>query len=254
MTAGPKTLVIDIETLPNIAHIWGLFNQNIGINQIEEATTVTCFAAGWHDEKKIGFWADWQDGGRDRMLEKAYDLTDQADIIVGYNSQSFDMRHLKREWWLAEKTPPSPYLQIDLLKEVRGNFYMTSNKLDWVAKQAGVGEKVKHSGHELWTGIMEGNEEARRLMEKYNRGDVRITKGLYDRIRPWIKKHPHMGMFNGEAFCCTNCGSTDLQKRGIRPGSNNMMYQRYQCNGCGAWNKSSRGDKDSRTLTRSAAA
>lgn len=251
MSSTPKTLVIDIETLPNIAHVWGLFNQNIGINQLETPTEVTCFAAGWYDSPKIGFWSTWQHG-KEVMLEKAYDLIDAADIIVHYNGSSFDLPHLKREWWLAEKQPPAPYRQIDLLKEIRGNFKMTSNKLDFVAQQAGVGKKVSHSGHELWVGIMQGDPKAQKLMEKYNRGDVRITKDLYTRVRPWIKNHPHMGMFSGEEFSCPNCGSTDLQKRGPRPGSNNMIYQRYQCNACGAWSKAARAEKEGKTLTRSA--
>lgn len=253
MSGSPKTLVIDIETLPNIAHVWGLFNQNIGINQVIAPTEVTCFAWKWHGESnKIGFSAAWQPSGKDGMLEKAYDLVDRADIIVHYNGKTFDMPHLKREWYLSKKTPPSPYRQIDLLSHQKNNFRWTSNKLDWVSQATGVGAKVKHAGHELWVGIMQGDPQAQKIMEKYNKGDVRITSDLYDDMRPWIKNHPHMGMFNGEAFCCVSCGSTNLQKRGARPGSDNMVYQRFQCNDCGSWSRAARAEKEFRTLTRSA--
>ncbi len=30
-----KILVLDIETAPIVAHVWGLFDQNIGLNQIK---------------------------------------------------------------------------------------------------------------------------------------------------------------------------------------------------------------------------
>ena len=35
-----KKLVIDCETSPNLAYIWGLWNQNVGLNQIEKTGSV----------------------------------------------------------------------------------------------------------------------------------------------------------------------------------------------------------------------
>ena len=34
MRQGPKVLVFDIETSPIISYVWGLWNNDVGLNQI----------------------------------------------------------------------------------------------------------------------------------------------------------------------------------------------------------------------------
>ena len=50
-----RLLFFDLETSPNLVYTWGLFNQNIGINQIVEPTRVLCFGAQWLGESKVHF-------------------------------------------------------------------------------------------------------------------------------------------------------------------------------------------------------
>ena len=44
-----KTLTLDIETAPQVAHVWGLWQQNVGLPQLLESGYVMCFAAKWED-------------------------------------------------------------------------------------------------------------------------------------------------------------------------------------------------------------
>ena len=50
-----KILLLDIESSPNTAHVWGLWQQNVGIKQIMESSYVLCWAAKWLDDKEIMF-------------------------------------------------------------------------------------------------------------------------------------------------------------------------------------------------------
>ncbi len=251
MTSTMRNLIFDIETVPNLVHAWALFDQNIGINQIVEPTSILCLAWKWAGQPKVSFAADWHEGGHEVMIKKAYDLIDEADVVTHFNGKTFDLPHLRREFLLAGMQPPSPVVQIDILQHVKQNFKFPSNKLDYVANALGVGKKTQHWGHELWVRCMAGDPVALALMEKYNRQDVKITEKVYDKIRPWMKGHPHMGMFSGEGFSCPNCGSMSLQRRGERMSyTTNMVHQRYQCNDCGAWSRSAKSEKEFSTLTR----
>ena len=40
-------LLIDIETAPNKVYTWGLWNQNVSLNQIDEVGYTLCWAATW---------------------------------------------------------------------------------------------------------------------------------------------------------------------------------------------------------------
>ncbi len=246
---GPRTLILDIETSPNLGYVWSLFNQNVHLNQLVEASRVMCFAAKWHGEEKMMFWSEFHHG-HDKMLDRAYALVDEADIVVHYNGQKFDMRHLNREWWLAGKSPPSPIQQVDLLKVVRKIFYLPSNKLDYVASLEGEG-KLDHGGFELWLKCLLGDPKAWALMRKYCKQDVLITEHRYDSIRPWIPNHPHMGLYSTDASIprCANCGSENLQKRGFFYTSL-AKYQRYRCMNCGHWSRE--GKAESRVDVRGA--
>lgn len=184
-----KLLTLDIETSPNLAHVWGLWQQNVGLNQLLESGEVICFAAKWYDVEKPSFFSTFHHG-KDEMVSAAHALLDEADAVIHFNGQRFDIPHLNREFVEMELSPPSPYSQIDLLKVVKKQFRFPSNKLDYVTKALGLDHKVSHAGHTLWVKCMAGDYQAWEEMKKYNVQDVVITEQLYDRLLPWIPSHP----------------------------------------------------------------
>lgn len=228
----PRILTFDIETSPNIAHVWGLFQQNVAPSQLVEPSRVLCWAAKWYDQRATIFRSEHHDG-HETMIRDAYDLLSEADILVHYNGDAFDLKHLRREFLLAGLPPLNPSRSVDLLKVARRRFKFASNKLDHVSRALGIGRKVSHPGHELWVRCLAGDEKAWALMKRYNANDVRLTEDLYTRLRPWIDNHPHVGLWSGEPRACYVCGSTELE----RTGSNRTAlttYARYRCAKCGA--------------------
>ena len=149
----PKILTLDIETSPHIASVWGLFQQNVSLNQLRECTTVISWAAKWHGDKKVLFRSDFHDG-HDVLVSDMWDLLDEADIVLGWNQKGFDLKHLNREFLLAGMLPPSKYHVLDLMLETRRNFKFASNKLDHVSQQLDIGSKLHHTGMDLWNGCV----------------------------------------------------------------------------------------------------
>lgn len=234
MTA-PRVLTLDIETSPNLAHVWDLWNQNVSLSQLMQAGQVICFAAKWVGKPKVEFYSDFHHG-HEEMVAQAHSLVDEADVVCHFNGVRFDMPHLRREFLLAGLKPPSPVQEIDLLRVVKKNFRFASNKLAFVTEQLGLTGKLSHTGHKLWVDCMAGDAKAWNLMRRYNKQDVVTTEELYTRLLPWISNHPHVGLYTGEAYCCRNCGGRDVQKRGFKYTSLGK-YQQVQCNQCGAWSR-----------------
>jgi uncharacterized protein YprB with RNaseH-like and TPR domain len=228
-----KILFLDIETTPINAYTWGLWEQNVGLNQIVSSTEMMCFGALWYGSKKVVFKSIHHDG-KQAMLEEVHKLLDEADVLVGWNSANFDSKHLKRELLQAGMMPPSPYKELDLMRVVKSQFKFPSNKLDYIAQTLGVGSKVKHSGFDLWLGCMAGDEKSWKQMKKYQIQDARLLVDLYEKLRPWVKNHPSVPLHNGTSSGCVACGSYDLQKRGYAHTAT-TTYQRYQCQKCGKW-------------------
>lgn len=231
-----KVLVLDIETRPSLGYVWQLWDQNISLSQLVEVGEVVCFAAKWAGKKKVFFKSVYHHS-KEEMVQSAWDLMDEADAIVHYNGRAFDIKHLNREFLLAGLTPPSPHKDIDLLTVTRSRFKFVSNKLDHVAEQLGLGNKLGHSGFQLWVDCMASDPKAWKKMKQYNVQDVALTENLYEILLPWIKNHPNVSLHNGvEEFSCRNCGSTDLQRRGYSY-TGSSRFQQYLCKGCGAWNR-----------------
>ena len=233
-----KKLYLDIETAPNISMTWGLFRQNVSIEQIVDSGYTLCWAAKWEDSKEI-FFSSVNDDGEERMLERMHELLCEADAVVHYNGTNFDMPILNKEFVKFGMLPPTPYQQIDLLRTVRARFRFTSNKLDYVSQFLGLGNKVKHKGMSLWTGCMAGDERSWKTMEKYNIQDVKLLPKLYKTLLPWIQNHPNMGLYKevvdsegNHIEQCPNCGSTHLVKNGMEHLAT-QSYQRFKCSDCG---------------------
>ena len=237
-----KILLLDIETSPNTAHVWGLWQQNVSINQLMESSYVLCYAAKWLGDEEVVFDSVHQAKPK-AMLKGIHGLLNDADAVVHYNGTKFDIPTLNKEFLLHSFNPPSPYKQIDLLRVVRSNFRFPSNKLDYVAQRLNLGKKHEHEGHELWVKCMNGDKDAWKRMEQYNIQDVVLLESLYNTLRPWIRNHPNHNLF-ADDHVCPNCSSTRLQKRGTSISATGT-YQRYQCLTCGTWSQSTKAVKSS---------
>lgn len=239
-----KILTLDIETAPMVVVSFGLFNQNIGINQIHEPGRVIAFGGKWMGSKKVIFRSEFHDG-HEKMMKDIHALIDEADIVIHYNGTTFDMPWLNTEFWKLGLLPPSPVQQLDLLKTARKVFRLDSNKLQFFSQAAGLTGKLDHTGMQMWMDIMFGDAKAKakawKIMKEYNIQDVVTTEELYHEILPWIPNHPHLGAFTSDGMDhCPNCSSTLLQKRGFRFTLQGGAYQQYQCQNCGKWCKNSR--------------
>lgn len=231
-----RTLLLDIETAPNLVWAWGLYDQNINVNQIVEPARMLCFSAKWLGEPKVFFYSEWN---THKMVERAHALLDEADVVIHYNGKRFDIPHLNREFVLLGLNPPSPYQQIDLYQTVKSRFRFASGKLDHVASELGVGQKVRHEGVDLWLKTMDGDPAARNRMRKYNIQDTKLLEGLYHKLQPWIVGHPNARLIDGGACPVCSAGVGFLQKRGFAH-TRTGTYQQYQCQACGSWSRASR--------------
>ena len=238
MEKSMKTLLLDIETAPNKAYVWGLFRQNVALNQLEASSYTLCWSAVWAGWSKADLpshieFASVQRRGTRKMLKRIHHLLNEADAVVHYNGQKFDIPTLNKEFVRHGMIPPSPYKQIDLMRVCKQAFRFESNKLAFVAKALGLEEKVKHEGFTLWVKCMNGDPQAWSDMERYNRGDVVTLADLYERLRPWITHHPNLSA-HADVDCCPKCGSTEFQGRG-KVMTLTLWYRRYQCRKCGGW-------------------
>lgn len=227
-----KVLLLDIETAPNLVHVWGLWQQNVGLPQIIDAGYVLCWAAKWLGDSDVMFDSVVKSGPK-RMLRRIHKLLSDADAVIHYNGTKFDIPTLNKEFLLHGLSPPAPYKQIDLLKTARQQFKFPSNKLDYVAQALGVKRKVKHRGHELWIKCMERDKDAWEEMETYNKGDIVTLEEVYHCLRPWIKGHANHSVHTGN-LVCPNCGSTHFQRRGHHL-TTAGKYPRFQCQDCAHW-------------------
>ena len=226
----PKILILDIETKPATAYVWRMWDENITPEQLIDEGGMICFCAHWLGTKEHLFYADWIDG-HSTVVKAAHKLLTEADAVVTYNGDRFDLPKLQGEFLREGLNPPPPPTSIDAIKTVK-KLGFVMNRLAYIGPLLKIGAKVKHEGFGLWKAVMEGDEKAQRRMQKYCIQDVRLLARLYRVIRPYIKNHPHMNEQGSNT--CGACGSDKLHSRGVRR-TKGFLIQRMQCQQCGAW-------------------
>jgi len=101
-----KLLMLDIETAPHLAAVWGLYDQNVAIDQIIKPGYTLCWSAKWYGKPKIHF--DSILSGHKDMIRGIHDLMDESDAICHYNGTKFDIPTLNKEFLLLGLKPPAP--------------------------------------------------------------------------------------------------------------------------------------------------
>lgn len=232
---------VDIETSPNLAYVWGKWEQNV--IAFKEEWRIIAFAVKYEGDKRVYTYAlpDFslykKDPLNDRDLVKMLrDVLDDADEVVAHNGDRFDIPKANARIIAHGFTPPSPYRAVDTKKIAKRHFKFDSNKLDDLGEYLGVGRKMATGGFSLWLGCLAGDMGAWTKMKKYNGQDVVLLENIYQKFAPWNVNFTNRNAFHGTRDACPRCSSKKMQARGYLTNTSGK-FQRFQCQDCGGWCK-----------------
>ena len=216
-----KRLFFDIETSPNIGLFWEAgYKKNIDYSNIIKERAIICICYKWEDSKEVGYLT-WDSKQCDKkMLQKFIEVANSADELVGHNGDKFDLAWIRTRC-LFHRIPVFPvYTTIDTLKLSRSKFKFNSNKLDYIAKYLGMGEKIK-TEFGLWKAIV------------YCQQDVKLLEKVYKELSTHIFAKTHYGVIFGEdRGTCPECGSDDLWRMSNRVTASGVKKIQFQCKTC----------------------
>lgn len=236
---GPKVLIIDVETAPLSMWAWGMFDQTMGLGQMQKGSYLLSFAAKWRGAPESEtFYHDQRtkkNKENDKVLcQKIWKLLDEADVVIGQNSNRFDIKKINGRFLMHGMKPPSSYKKIDTLVLSKRYFGLDSHKLEYMTdKLCTKYKKLKHkkfAGFELWKQCMFNNLAAFKEMEIYNKHDVWSTEELYDKMKAWDNSVNFNLYTDGVVNVC-KCGSTEFKRNGYAY-TGTGKFQRYACKEC----------------------
>lgn len=238
----PRILVLDIETKPLVVYSWGLYDQNIGLDQIIEDWSIMSFAAKWIGTDEVIYQdvSQNEDFSDDQILAlNMWELLDTCDVIITQNGVKFDERKLNTRFEKYKLGRPSPYRHIDALKIKKKHFGLTSNKLAYTSEFFNETYKkkdhAKFPGFKLWRECLAGNQEAWQEMKDYNIHDVLALEEEYlNSLRKWDSTINY-GVYN-QTSCCPNCGAIDFKEADYEY-TKTAAYARLMCKKCGTYSK-----------------
>lgn len=187
-----RILVFDIETSLSIFSAFHTGMQYLGEKNILQDWYMVSWAAKWLGEDQV--FSDVltsreaKQGNDKRILKGLWKLLDEADIVIGHNSDKFDLKRVNTRFILNGYKLPRPSKSIDTLKLARKMFSFSSNKLDYLCKLFGLDGKTEHEGYDLWLNCLKGDKKSLETMVNYNRNDVVILEDLYNILKEGIQK------------------------------------------------------------------
>jgi rubredoxin len=248
---GVRIAVLDIETTPILAYVWGLFDQNIAHGQIKEDWYILSVAWKWMGEdqgyvKGLCDYPGYVSGSdcEEQLVNLIHEILDEADFVVAHNGVRFDVKKINARFLEYGLPPSTPFKTIDTLRICRSAFGLTSNRLDFISKFLHGPGKIKHQGFDTWLGCMAGDPEMWELMLKYNLVDILELEKVYLAVRGWDKSHPNVTHNrNGGVLSCPTCGGTDLEELDRQAYATVLGYKAFKCRSCGQNVRSRKAEK-----------
>jgi hypothetical protein len=227
-----KRLFLDIETSFFIAATFSLWPKSISHDNILQDWHIICAAWKWEHENKIHKIGTYTKNDK-KVVKALRAAIVEADEIVYHNGKKFDFKKLNTRV-IAHRLDPMPKpREVDTLIQARKHCAFTSNRLDYIGKFLGVGQKVVTS-QSLWLRALNGEREAVDEMMKYCPGDVILLESVFKVLQPYIDVgyNQNLDIYMGDR--CPRCQSSNKQQRGW---SNTLTcrYKRFQCKNCKGW-------------------
>ncbi len=208
-------------------------------------------------EKFILSWAaKWSDGTKilsqvltpteakaendSRIVEGLAKLVRKADYVVAHNGNKFDLKRLNTRVLLNGSQPLGSVQTIDTLLVARQSFDFASNRLNFIAKLLGLGEK-RSTNLELWKRCVRGQAGALKEMQAYNKTDTILLESVFRAMAPYAKKIPRLvDAAEWRQEMCTHCGDprektakTPRHKRDGEHHTGVSTFPKYRCSECG---------------------
>ena len=271
MSKKPTILFFDIETLPLKSFIWQPGTQYVGHKNLlpsHDMWGLICIQYAVNDGPVKVLRYD-KHGGTVGMI-KAFDkLVAEADIVLGKNSDRFDIKMLNAMRALLNIPPIVGWEKYteDLEKQMRRYFRLPSQSLDYISKKLDVGGKVSMdmsdwvaisnmkelddlkadgldtkslnviSSHLFREKVKDVKASGKKALDKmchYGAKDTGDTRILWNYLKAHFDPKFNMAKFNDEKHACKHCGSVDIKKNGTRI-AGKTKYQQFQCNSCGLY-------------------
>lgn len=238
----PKVLIFDVEisTTQITIEQYGLkvFKKYLDPKDIIRDWIMLGAAWKWLDEPHVYCVSVSSKNPIDdtEVVSSLYQAIDEADIIIGHNSDKFDIKKIKTKAFLYGHKPLGKKKTIDTLKIARSEFSFSSNKLSHLAEECQVTCKAESPD---WEKALQGCPKELAYMRKYNRLDVQVTEEIYLKLRGWMKSHPNFNAFydikdseGRKVDVCPSCASANTVEKGVEVTAAGR-YKTYQCEECG---------------------
>lgn len=234
----PRIVSFDLEVSPALGWFYPP-TWETGILKIAHRQKLMSFAWQVVGEKKIhalcladmkGYSKHPQD---DKLLTmELHKVMSQADILLGQNSDNFDIKMANYFFIRNDLEPIPPTKSLDTKKIAKRYFRFANNKLDNLGEELGVGGKTKITQGDIWFDcFMLQDKKAWKLMNIYCKNDVRVTTEIYLKMRGFMRQHPNLARLSGEFDSCPGCGGYNYRVRAYRY-TTASRYHQYSCNDC----------------------
>lgn len=226
-----KRMYFDIETSPNIGIFWRSgYNQTITPQDIIQERAIICVCWKWEGEDEIHS-LHWDKNHCDKKLIKKFvKELETAEEAIAHNGDRFDIKWLRTRALFHGVNMHHSINTIDTLKLAKSGFYFNSNRLDYIARFLGVGQKLQTGGLDLWKKVcLEKCEDSLKHMIEYCKMDVEVLEKVHQKLNPYTKpKTQYAVLRGGEKFECPECGKLGNYKSMITTAHGTIKH-RMQC-------------------------
>jgi len=235
-TQPARLLFFDVEVAWMLSALWQLDAGYVNPDMVVQPEKfLLSWAAKWSDGTKVRSQvltpgeAKAEDDSR--IVDGLAKLVRKADYVVAHNGNKFDLKRLNTRVLLNGSQPLGSVQTIDTLLIARQSFDFASNRLGFIAKLLGLGEK--HSTNlDLWRRCIRGEAQALKEMREYNKQDSVLLEAVFHTMAPYAKNLPRLvDVLEWRQEACPFCGSDKRTKDGLYRTKVNT-FQKYRCE-CG---------------------